>query len=344
VRVLHAPIEIAGQLWEYADGLRMIGVNARVLTFGKHPFGYDADIIVELSNITNIHDLIGAQIKIFSDIFDKFDIFHFHFGESLIYSNFDLPALKFMGKRIVMNFWGSDVRLGEIAKKRNPFYSDEIHIGDDTAKVERMKILSRYVDAVLVSDYELYEYVEPYFNNIIVVPQAVDTKKLLPKYPSLENKRPKIVHAPSRTNVKGTSYIETAIAKLSQKYKFEYIRLTGVNHDKVMEALTEADIVIDQILLGTHGILSIEAMALGKPVICYIREDLLSRYPTDLPLVNANPLNIEKAIERLIKSPQLRYELGRRSRTYVESHHDKRLVAEKLLSVYSSLIGSKSNV
>lgn len=338
MKILHAPIEISGQLWEYADALRLIGINAKVLTYSKHPFGYNTDICLDLSKINNLHELIGTQIKIFNDIVNEFDVFHFHFGESLIYGNFDLHALKLMGKKIIMNFWGSDIRLKDIAKKKNPFYDDKVHLGNDLAKIEKMKILSKYVDAVIVPDYELYEYASLYFNNIFVVPQAVDTNKLLPRYPSPENKKPKIVHAPSRTNVKGTVYIEHAISKLYEKYDFEYIRLNGVSHDKVLDAISKADIIVDQIILGSHGIFSLESMAFGKPVICYIRDDLIKKYPNNLPLINANPLNIGKALERLLKSGQLRYELGKKSRLYVELNHEKTKIAYKLLDLYKSLL------
>ncbi|WP_448377194.1 glycosyltransferase family 4 protein [Fervidobacterium sp.] len=337
MKVLHAPIEIAGQLWEYTDALSKIGVEAHLLTYGKHPFGYKTDYCVELSNISDIYDLIGLQLKTFTEVSGIFDIFHFHFGESLIHQNLDLPALKRMGKKVVMNFWGSDVRLRNIAKSKNPYYTDEIHLGDDSAKIEKMKIIAKYVDVVIVPDFELYEYIVPFFKNIAFVRQAVDTELLKPFYPEPNNKIPLIVHAPSRTNVKGTGLIENCLSSLSSKYPFEYQRLNGVSHEKVIEILSKADIVIDQLLLGSHGILSLEAMALGKPVICYIRDDLRKRYPNELPIINANPLNLEKALEKLIKSAQLRHEIGKNSRRYVELYHDKKKIATELMNLYNSL-------
>ena len=44
--------------------------------------------------------------------------------------------------------------------------------------------------------------------------------------------------------------------------------------------IRESDVVIDQILMGTYARLAIESMALGKPVICYLREDLFEFNPT----------------------------------------------------------------
>ena len=55
-----------------------------------------------------------------------------------------------------------------------------------------------------------------------------------------------------------------------------------------------ADILIDQLLAGWYGGLAVELMALGKPVICYIREDDLKYIPKEmrdeLPIINANTL------------------------------------------------------
>ncbi|MGB9795826.1 glycosyltransferase [Fervidobacterium riparium] len=337
MRVLHAPIEIAGQLWEYTDALRKVGVNARKLTFEEHPFGYKDDIIIKITGATHVYDLVGAEIKIFTELVNSFDIFHFHFGESLIHQNLDLPALKFMGKKVLMNFWGSDVRLKSIAKQKNPFYSDEMHLGDDNLKIEKLKIISRFVDCAVISDYELYEYIEPFFKNIKLIRQAVDTEVLQPKYPEPVNERPVIVHAPSRTNVKGTSFVENAIEKLLLKYNFEYIRLSGLPHDKVLSTILNSDIVIDQVILGAHGILSVEAMALGKPVVCYIREDLIDKYPSDLPLVNATPVTLEEEIEKLLQSGELRHEIGKRSRKYVENYHSKITIGLELKKLYETL-------
>jgi len=110
-----------------------------------------------------------------------------------------------------------------------------------------------------------------------------------------------------------------------------------MTNQEVKGALKQADIVVDQLLLGVHGIFSVEAMALGKPVLCYIRDDLVEKYPSDLPIVNANPDTIEVELEKLLVNPQLRTEIGKRSREFTERYHDSRVVARKLIKLYESL-------
>ena len=234
-----------------------------------------------------------------------------------------------------MNFWGSDVRMKDLAKLRNPFYTDEVHLENDTEKIHKLKLISQYIDVAVVADYELYEYVSPFFKHTEIVRQAVDLEELRAHYPN--KKKPIIVHSPTRMNVKGTIYIEEAIKSLVSKYDFQYIRITGFNHDELVEKLCQADIVIDQMLIGSYGILAIEAMALGKPVISYIREDLIDKYPENLPIVVANRDNIDEVLKTLLEDGNLRTKLGHKSREYIEMYHDKIKIAKDLVRLYETI-------
>ena len=89
-------------------------------------------------------------------------------------------------------------------------------------------------------------------------------------------------------------------------------------NNQVISLYQEADIIVDQILCGSYGLLSVESMALGKPVITYIRPDLVNTFPGDLPVVSANPDNIYDAIQMLLEQPVLRYMLGVMGRRYVK--------------------------
>ncbi|MGQ3414365.1 glycosyltransferase [Natrinema sp. LN54] len=109
------------------------------------------------------------------------------------------------------------------------------------------------------------------------------------------------------------------------------------NHDTVIEQLQTADIVVDQLRLGTFGVVALEAMAAGTPVICYIRDDLRERYPGSLPIVNATPESIESVLRRLVSDSERRLELSADGRDYVEEYHSLPVVGERLVELYSSL-------
>lgn len=339
IRVLHCPTNIAGQMWEYVQGLRALGVEAIALTFAPHPFGYQDDICLNLPLEPSVWRRRAKLVKNFVNVLRRYDVIHFHFGGTLLPRYLDLPILNLLGKKMVMSYWGSDVRLRDVASGNNPFYNaPNVHVLDnDDEKIKSMKRVSRYVKVAVVADYELFSYVAPFFEKTVIIPQTVDTQKFKPVFPKPGNLNPLIVHAPSRKNVKGTSYIEEAIARLRKKYCFDFFCLHQVKNEEVKEAFKKADIVVDQLLLGTYGIVSVEAMALGKPVICYIRDDLVSKYPEDLPIVNANPRTVEDVLETLLANPELRLELGMRSRAFAERYHDSKVVAGKLLALYESL-------
>jgi len=249
----------------------------------------------------------------------------------------DLPVMRLLGKKMVMNYWGNDIRLESVAKKANPYYHLMGYNKDDSATVQRATRVARYISTAIIADHELYDYVSPLFDRVAIVPQAIDTTRFEVAFSNPGTKVPLVVHSPSDRNIKGTRYVLEAVDRLRKRHRFEFRLLEGLPHEEVIRITREADLVIDQVLLGVYGIFSMEAMALGKPVLCYIREDLVDTFPPGLPIVNANPYTLATELEKLLVDPSLRVELGRRGRQYVERHHDSRVVARKLLELYASL-------
>ena len=93
----------------------------------------------------------------------------------------------------------------------------------------------------------------------------------------------------------------------------------------------QSDIVIDQLIYGCWGSTAIEAMALGKPVICYLNNDwknnFLGSFPEyeDLPFIEADRFNIYKILKELILDDNLRKQKGIQSREFVLSHYNPKV-------------------
>jgi len=108
-----------------------------------------------------------------------------------------------------------------------------------------------------------------------------------------------------------------------------------------------ADLVIDQLLAGWYGGFAVEAMALAKPVICYIREDDLKYIPqamrAELPIINATPDSIYTVVREWVTSRRhgLR-ERGLQSRRYVERWHEPVQIVSKLMRDYQRIAKAKS--
>lgn len=266
-----------------------------------------------------------------------FDLFHFHYSSSILPGYTDLQQIKALGKKMVMHHWGNDVRFHDVARSNNPY----VYTGDsppnETIRAQ-LAAISNYVREAIVQDYEVYDYVAPFYEKVHVLPIAIDLRPFSPQYPDVTNRRPLILHAPTNPDFKGTKTIESVIHRLtSEGLSFEYRRVEHLNHQQAIQLYRQADIVIDQILCGSHGLFSVEAMALGKPVVAYIRDDLVPKFPPDLPIVNANPDGLYEKVKELILDPDLRYQLGMRGRAYAERVHNVEYVVNRLIEIYQQL-------
>ena len=107
VRVLHAPVIIANQSVILANALRKCGVGAVSLQYYHQENRYSADINVYDGN--NLLKQTLVRLSVFLRVVNSFDIYHFHFAETLLPLFFDLPILKLLGKKIVFEYHGSEI-------------------------------------------------------------------------------------------------------------------------------------------------------------------------------------------------------------------------------------------
>lgn len=140
----------------------------------------------------------------------------------------------------------------------------------------------------------------------------------------------KLLHAPNHRALKGTDHILRAVEELrAEGVAIELAIVEGVPNEKIPAVIQAADVVIDQLVLGWYAMFALEAMALGKPVVCHIRPQYRELYigaglvePDELPFIDASILSIKETLRHLASLPrrELR-EIGLRSRSFVEKHH-----------------------
>lgn len=327
MKIVHTPTEIAGQMGIICKELRKKGHHAAGFNCFHTYLNYKGDII----NTDSFE-----VMKELDFLVSNTDIFHFHNANTFMQDFADLPILKGAGKKMVMHHWGSDVRKEEMVRSLNPYplpptyYTDaEIH--------NQLTIMSQYIDTAIVQDYEAYPYVKDYYKNVHVLPLACNFKDFKVAYPSVKNTNPVIIHAPTNRAFKGSDYVEAAINQLQGKAAFTYQVLEKLSHEKALAIYRNADIIVDQLLCGTYGMFSVEAMAMGKPVVAFIRDDVRSHFPAELPIVQATPETLADVLLELIQNPQRRYELGVAGRQYVEKYHSAERVANELEKIYQQL-------
>jgi glycosyltransferase involved in cell wall biosynthesis len=334
LKVLHGTIEIANQISTIVNAQNQIdNVIARGLNYYPNYLNYENSFVIDISvNNQNTNKMVTQLLE---TAINTFDIFHLHYGTSFTRDLSDIPLLVQSKKKVFMHHWGSDVRRLSIAKKINPYAKSKNH--DENSIVKHISFLGKYINDCIVADLELYEYVKDFYNRVHFVRQAIDVRKYVPNPEfKFRKHKPIIVHAPTSSDFKGTQFVNAAIEELKLHYDFEYILVQNMAHEEAKRLYQEADIIVDQLHSAGHGLLSLEAMAMKKPVICSISEFMKDFYPKELPIVDANPDNIKDKIELLIKNVELREELGNKGRMYVEKYHDHHKIALELLKLYKS--------
>lgn len=343
LKVMHGPSEVAGQNSYSVLGLKEIGVDANCVVFIEHDFKYPYDISLGIDKSKKL--LYPAYVLKLGCFFIfalfKYNVFHFHFGHSIL-NNVELPFYDLLGKKYFYEFHGSDLRDNKTFYKKIGLPFDIENATSSTMKKRNAKICRR-ANGIIVHDDELIPYIPNTNKPVFVVPLRVNLSKFEPNYPLISNNRIRIVHAPSRRAIKGTQYVLQAFNELKKSYNnIELVLVEGKSQSEALEIYKTADIIVDQLLIGTYGVFAIESMALGKPVIVKISSEMKNLLPEDLPVVSADKYTIKEKLEELILDPKLRNRKGIEGRQYVENYHNYRYIAEILKKIYEGKESPKS--
>lgn len=338
LNIVHAPLEIAGQVGLICDFLRQFGMQA--VGYNYYPTYLNYQRVIN----TDSYELA----KMVEFAIEHYDLFHFHNGYTFLENFLDIEMIRKRGKHIIMHHRGNDVRSRQRSRKwknyENPYVNAESSVPDDEMD-RNLRYFAKNVSAAIVQDHELMPYVEDYYaeqgKKVYILPRLINLRSFEPAYEPETNRTKKvlIVHAPTQRDFKGTEFINAAIEQLQAELPIEYQLVEGMSHHEAFQLYRKADIIIDQILCGAYGNLSVEGMALGKPVVCYIRPDLVDKYPPGLPIRSAHPDNLRDVLRELVSDHELRRSLGIQGRQYVEQNHAADRVIRQLLDIYREVLG-----
>jgi len=292
----------------------------------------------------NLFQQILIKIKFFFSALKNYDVFHFYFGKSLLPFSLDLPLLKLFGKKIIMDYVGSDIRLNRLENERNPYY----HLIEQKrawGNLDFFKRIRMFWQG-LWFNYCLAERLL-FSNALTSIPKVkiindlwvVNSMKVPTKLPILKSKKkPMIVHALSNLLKKGTHYIQKAVDSLHEEgLSFDFRIFHKVPHEEFIRyMIDEADIVVDQLLVGDFGVLAMEAMTFAKPVCGFVLDELREMIP-DLPIVQCTVDTIKDQLRDLILNPKKREQFGRKGWNFAKKHYDRDTTYEKLWQIYLEL-------
>lgn len=148
-----------------------------------------------------------------------------------------------------------------------------------------------------------------------------------------------VLHAPTNRAVKGTEHVLRTVSELAEEGEPVRLKLLeGVQRSEVADEIEKSDIVVDQLMLGWYGGFATEAMALGKPAVCFI-DEATNPFGERLPIVRASPATLKDQIRRLAAHPELRAQVGKEGRKFVQEVHDPQRVAARVIGDIESKLG-----
>ena len=331
-KILHAPADVGGHAYGLSRGERELGYESDVVVISSGPFGYGFDRNLDAGVSHPIWKRLARRASFLARAAREYDVFHFNFGQTLLTVRqlgqvFDeLAWLKRRGKTVFVTYQGCDVRPKAACPCRQPHCYAE-----DRYRQPAAHRVLRFADRVFYLNPDLRHWLP----GATFTPYASVDARQIEVAPEPSGDEIVVVHAPTDVDIKGTSFVVAAVEQLrSDGLPVRLDLVAGATRDQVLDRIAAGHILVDQLLLGWYGAVAVEAMAVGRPVLCYVREDEPGDNPfgADLPIVRSTPETLAENLRRLITDPEQRASLGADGRHFAASHHDPREIARSVLA------------
>jgi hypothetical protein len=376
LRILHVPVDLGGHPRALAAAQRELGHDARCVSLAFSPLGFNGDDPPPAPGTPGrLLRRELSRLRVFVRALAWADVVHCHFGQAIssvrafpltdssrsgslaervvtTYSRLlwmrDLPLLRRLGKVVAMTLYGDDIRLIEHALERNPW--THLAIPEVAAVLASREGWKRRLAEHLDVNAQLIYATNP--DLLTALPARarflpyghVDPRHLRVR-PRAEGIDLRLAHMPTNRDVKGTSFFLQAVADLqAEGVPIRLQIVENVPNVAALEAIAKCDVLLDQLRVGWYGGVAVEAMAMGRPVVCYL--NALDRglappdFAADIPLIEANPANVVTILRAVATMPEAQLaSLGERSRAFVERWHDPLTLAKVTVADYRHVAG-----
>ncbi len=359
MKIIHLPTSIGGNSWGLSQGERRIGLDSTVLVCGSNYIKYKADQVVLFPEKGMLRKprAFFRLFRKFLNIRNTYDVFHFNFGTSLLdFPNYGLylSELPLYPKdaKLLVTYNGCDARqkFPTIARTEiSPCHEDMCYEGMCNSgmmdKVRKRKIekFSRHVHHIFALNPDLLWFLPEKKASFLPYTTSgwfdCNSVKSVGKSNVLN-----IVHAPTNRVCKGTDIILKALHDLQSVFKgyVNIILVENTSHEEAMKIYQQADLVVDQVLVGWYGGFAVEVMKMGKPVAVYIREEDLQFIPDAMAkdiedaFIKVTKYNIFKVLSHFVEDRRKLQEKAKNSLQYVLKWHDPQKIALKVKKYYDS--------
>lgn len=259
------------------------------------------------------------------------DIYHVHYLLQDCYL-----ALRFGKRPVLGHAHGSDLR----ASLQHPIWG----------RLVRHNL--KNCEKIIVSTPDVLDIAKKVRADANYLPNPVDTEFFYPK-PLLKNNEKKrvLIASDSNWDVKGTDIAITALNKIKDEVEVSIIAhgadfekttslasslglqlniLPKIPHEKLGEYYWNADVVIDRFKLGSLGMISLEAIACGRPVVTYVSSEF-QEY-ADFPLKD---IDTEEKVVVAVQEADVN--LWKKEHGYLAKEHEMNVLIERLLKIYQDM-------
>jgi hypothetical protein len=334
VRLLVGPANFAGQAWAWARAAEqhLDGVGATVVAVRRGLLDFPADYPVPMPVYRSPSWSVAQRdwvVREFTHVL--IDGVRPLLGP--LYGNNcgrELDALSAAGLAVGLIAHGSDIRLPSRHRElypRSPFDPDHPNTRGLQAQAERLgSVFLGFDGPTFVSTPDLLDFAP----RATWLPVVVDEARWASEHPVLERPRPVVVHVPSNPFLKGSHLVDGPLQEMSDRGLIEYRRLEGVPPEQMPAVVADADIVLDQFVLGLYSVMAVQGMFAGRLVVAHVADRVRARVPGELPIVEAGPQDVVAVLERVLDDRDAARATAAAGLTYARQVHDGTLSARTL--------------
>jgi glycosyltransferase involved in cell wall biosynthesis len=274
----------------------------------------------------------GHQVDVF--VFN--DVIFSQFGGSKLNYWSPLDRWKLFRNLRGYDVWHYHYPYGSLKRNLEKRKADKIYLkhyhGNDLRGLQEE-------DFCLVSTPDLLKYAP----KGIWLPTPIDLKEISAtreelassnKKETQQNKILKVAHYPYYKNYSSLDSYSGALSSLQKEDKCEIINILNQSHSQALRIVASSDVIIGKILpnVGWFGKFELEGMALGKPVIAYVSEELYERYKP--PIYRTTKDTFKRDLETFVEDRFERERLSHEGPRYVQNNHSLESVVEKVMTWY----------
>jgi glycosyltransferase involved in cell wall biosynthesis len=371
LRILHVPNDLGGHPRALAMAQRKLGHDAVCVSLSHSPLGFNGDEShdVPLGTPGRLLARERARFRLLWRSLAWADVIHCHFGQTLFsvraqpirdrsragfgetasvtYARAlwlrDLALWRMAGKRVVMTFYGDDVRMVDLSVARNPHTHLALPgLHEEFARRDPWK--RKLVTALARNGVTMFATNPDLLSGLPADAAFIPYGSVEPAMHQPEVSRAtgtlRFIHMPTDRDVKGTSLFVAAIEQLRREgVDCSLALVEGVTNAQALATLREHDVLLDQLRVGWFGAVAVEAMAMGKPAVAYLHPDDKAKTPAAyaamLPIIETSPELVADRLRAVAAMPRAELiGLGHQSRHFVETWHTPESVARTVLEAY----------